>query len=110
MEIIDVTQPHIPFPVAAAMGDADGSADLKWTDYISLHDISNRTYAFMVRADDFGMEIIDVTHPANTLSIGDLAGGNAMAVHDISNRTYAFAAPAYGSVVIMDVTDMAPDP
>ena len=110
MEIIDVTQPHIPFPAAAAMGDADGSADLKWTDYISIHDISNRTYAFMVRADDFGMEIIDVTHPANTLSVGDLAGGNAMAVHDISNRTYAFAAPAYGSVVIMDVTDMAPDP
>ena len=110
VQIIDITQPDNPFPVADITDDVDGFTRLNWAWDVAIHDISNGTYAFVASAHDSGVQIIDVTHPNNPLPAGDLPGGGAVAVHDISGMTYVFAANESGSVVIMNVTSVEPIP
>ena len=116
VQIMDITHPDNPLPVAAIQDDVGGFTELSWASDVAIHDISDRTYAVVASAGDDGVQIMDITHPDNPLpvvAITDDAGGFTelngafgIAIHDIANRTYAVV-DGYEGVQIIDITHPA---
>ena len=116
--ITDVTDPASPTPVASVTASTGGFAKLAGAHDIAVHDISNRTYAAVASRLDSGVQIIDITDPADPLpaaaiadgvgGFAELGGASDIAIHDISNRTYAVVASSGDNgVQIIDITDPA---
>ena len=105
VQIIDITHPADPVPVAAISDDVGGFTVLDEAQDITIHEISDRVYAFV--AGDAGVQVIDITHPADPKPVAWLDGIEDVAVHDIGNRTYALVDTRVG-VNIVDVTDLEP--
>ena len=106
VQIIDITHPADPVPVAAIHDDTGGFTVLDEARDIAIHDISNKTYVFV--AGDIGVQVIDITHPADPRPVAWLDGADNVAIHDISNKTYALVGDVRRGVYIMDVTDLEP--
>ena len=106
VQIIDITHPADPVPVAAISDDTGGFTVLDEVRDIAIHDISNKTYVFV--AGDIGVQVIDITHPADPRPVAWLDGADNVAIHDISNKTYALVGDVRRGVYIMDVTDLEP--
>ncbi|MYL11608.1 MAG: hypothetical protein F4010_05595, partial [Cenarchaeum sp. SB0669_bin_11] len=95
VQIIDITVPASPVPVAAATDGVDGFTALNVARNVAIAEISGRTYAVVTSGDFYnGVQIIDITVPASPVPVaefdtlgGDGAGGVAIA--EISGRTYA---------------------
>ena len=93
-------------------GTPNGFDALWWAGGISIHEISNRTYAVVSSMD--GIQVMDVTDPAApsaTSSIfGEYAGLMSGPVHvetvQMAGRTYVAAAVGEG-IRIIDITDPA---
>ena len=118
VQIIDITNPADPLPVAAVSDNTGGFTKLYGAVDIAVHDIGNRTYAVVASRGDFGVQIIDITHPADPLPVAavsdhdggftELGGASGVAVHDVGNRTYALVASFHDSgVQIIDITNPA---
>ena len=117
-QIIDITNPAAPAPVAAISDDAGGFTTLSRANEVAIAAISDRTYAVVVSSGDQGVQIIDITDPAMptpTAAILDDAGGFTtldiaadVAIASISGRTYAVV-PSYGDhgVQIINITNPA---
>ena len=113
VQIMDITQPDNPLPVAAITDNVDGFTELGGAAGIAIHDISNGTYTVVASAGDDGVQIIDITRPASPLPVAaitddeggftELGGVSGVAIHDISNRTYAVVG-GYEGVQIIDIT------
>ena len=116
VQIIDITQPDSPLPVAAVTDDAGGFTELAGASGIAVHDISNRTYAVVASEFDDGIQVIDITNPADPLpavAITDDTGGFtklngaiSIAISNISNMTYGVVA-GYEGVQVIDITNPA---
>ena len=116
VQIIDITHPAVPLPVAAISDDSDGFTELEGALDIDIHDIGNKTYAVVASREDSGVQIIDITRPDNPLPVAavsdgsdgftELGGAVNIAVHDTDNRTYAVVA-GYKSVRVIDITNPA---
>ena len=125
VQIMDITDPASPLPVAAVTGNTDGFTDLDDATGVAIHDISNRTYAVVTAR--YGMQIIDITQPDDPLPVAAVTGNTdnfvasgvvhgipdgfaalgwvyGITIHDISGRTYAMMTD-YQGMQIMDITD-----
>ena len=118
LQIINVTDPAHPAPVAAVFSDSAELGIAGGAHAVEIFGIDGRTYALVAAADDNMVQIINVTdpaHPAQVFAASDGSGGfSALGgaidaeVFGASNRTYmAVAAVNDGGVQIMDVTDPA---
>ena len=119
VQIMDVTDPARPVPVSAVFGDSGGFATLSVTG-VAVFESENRTYAIATvwNNDDNGVQIMDITDPANPVPVSAvfdgsggfdaLAGANDVVVFGSGDRTYAVVAAWNDNAVqIMDVTDPA---
>ncbi|MYB29500.1 MAG: BspA family leucine-rich repeat surface protein, partial [Cenarchaeum sp. SB0663_bin_5] len=113
VQIIDITVPASPVPVAAATDGMDGFTALDRANDIAIAEISDRTYAVATAGDPHnGVQIIDITVPASPVPVAEFdtrggGGANGIAIAEISDRTYAVVT-AHGysdrGVQIIDIT------
>ena len=118
IQMINITDPSVPVPVANATDGRDGFDSLDGASGIEVVAISGSTYAIVASSQDDAVQIIDLTDPASpapTSSAIDgrdgfdsLDGASDVAVWTTAGRTYALVA-AYSddAVQIIDITDPA---
>ena len=121
VQIINITDPSDPTAVAAI---TDGTAypALDGAQGIAVHTIGSRHYALVASdalsgAADDGVQIIDITDPANPSPIGSVTDGAAyptlsgawgIATHTIGSRHYALVASiGDDGVQMIDITEPA---
>ena len=119
VDIVDITNPADALRVSSIRDDASGFTELGRPHGIATHDVSNRTYAVVASAGDDGVQVIDITDPADPVPVAAmkddvggftaLGGAHAVAIHDISNRTYAVVGGSEGMQII-DITNPASTP
>ena len=118
LQIIDITDPANPSPAASVTDGVDGFGVLGGATSVHTVVIDENTYALVAARDDDGLQIIDITDPANpspTASVTDGVGGfeeldGAFTVTTIvyDNRVYALvAASEDGAVQVIDITNPA---
>ena len=126
VQIVDVTDPANPVPVASfADGDTVGGKtydELRGATGITTAKIGSGTYALVVADDDDGVQIVDITDPANPVPVAsfddgdtvegktydELEGPASITTARIGAGTYALvAASDDDGVQIVDITDPA---
>ncbi len=124
LQIIDVTDPASPTPVEN-LRDTD-SLLLDGARAVDIFTIGGRTYAAVASTADDGLQIIDVTDPANPTPVGSLGdavdaetegavvgqllldGARDVDIFTIGGRTYAAVASSVDNgLQIIDITDPA---
>ncbi len=124
LQIIDVTDPASPTPVEN-LKDTD-SLLLDGARAVDIFTIGGRTYAAVASTADDGLQIIDVTDPANPTPVGSLGdavdaetegavvgqllldGARDVDIFTIGGRTYAAVASSVDNgLQIIDITDPA---
>ena len=116
VQIIDITDPASPSPVAHVTDGAD-YPELNAASGITTHTIGNSHYALVAAFTDYGVQIIDITDPASPSPVAhvtdgadypELARASGIATHTIGNSHYALvAASTDDGVQIIDITDPA---
>ena len=117
VQIIDVTDPANPLPVAGIFDGQDGFDALASADSIGVAAVSEGVYALVASATDYAIQIIDVTDPSNPLPAAslfdgqdgfDLGSPSGIAILTTSDKTYALVANLFSnSLQIIDITDPA---
>ena len=117
IQVIDITDPASPSPVAAMVDGQDGFDALGGVRSIGLAEISGTIYALGAGWSDDAVQIIDVADPASPSPVAsafDGQGGFALAAVDsidtaaISDGVYALVtSTSDGAVQIINVTDPA---
>ncbi|MYH04665.1 MAG: hypothetical protein F4140_07370 [Cenarchaeum sp. SB0675_bin_21] len=126
LQIVDITDPASPISTAAVTDGVDGFTALSGAFEVSVWGVSNRTYAAVASVYDSGLQIVDITDPANPFPVVDItditdpvSGGYTtlrgtfdVTVFETSGRTYAVAASIRdNSLQIFDITNpSAPAP
>ena len=132
VQIINVTNPDLPAPVASfddgdivtVNGTTKTFDTLRGTRTITTVDIDSSTYALVAASNDDGVQIVDITDPAkpvptasfddgDIVTVGDtektfdeLNGARAITTVDIGSSTYALVASFNDDgVQIVDITD-----
>ena len=116
VQIIDVTKPAAPVPVAGLTDGVGGFAGLGGAWDVAIAEISGKTYAVVAARDDDSVQVVDITDPASPVPVAGLTDGVGgfteldgawdVAIAEISDRTYAVVA-AYldDGIQIIDITD-----
>ncbi len=118
IQIMDITNPANPVPVSAAFDGSGGFDALTGASEMAVFDSGDRTYVIVTAYYDDGVQIMDITNPANPVPVSAafdgsggfdaLGGANDVVVFDSGNRTYAIvAAWDDGAIQIMDITNPA---
>ena len=117
MQIMDITNPAHPAPASAAFDGMGGFRALDAADDVEVFRIGGSAYAVVTGADDDGVQIMDVTNPAQPHPVSAVFDGREFAalgeaddveVFGSGNRTYAIVtARSDDGVLIMDVTNPA---
>ena len=118
VQVIDMTDPTVPVPVATITDDMYGSTTLGGADGVAIAQISGRTYAVIVISGDDHVQIIDMTDPTVPVPVATitddmdgfttLKGTDGVAIAQISGRTYAvIASLSDDGVQIVDMTNPA---
>ena len=120
VQIIDITDPFNPSPVAAITDGEGGFEELDGARHITTVTIGSSTYALVVASTDQGVQIIDITIPSSPVPAAHISGATGVALRDpndvatatIGSSTYAIvSAAADGAVQIINITDpFNPDP
>ena len=118
VQIIDMTNPAAPVPVAEIIDNLNGFTTLDGAHEIAITKIFGKPYAVVAARHDDGVQIIDMTNPAAptpTAALTDgingfttLDGARDVAIAQISDRTYAvITANIDDGVQIIDMTNPA---
>ena len=119
VQIMDVTDPANPAPVSAVFDGEGGFTALGGAADMEVYEIGGRTYGMVAAMDDGGVQIMDVTDPANPAPVSAvfdgeggftaLYGARDVEVFGAGGRTYAMVTAAWydNAVQIMDVTNPA---
>ena len=115
VQIIDVTSPASPSPVAAVFNGTGGFSELDGPTFVTAATISGDTYALIASKDDDGVQIINITSPASPAPAAALTDGSVYdALQDprsvktvaISGDTYALVPSRNDDALsIINVTD-----
>ena len=116
VQIIDITDPASPSPVAA-LTDGQAYPELEGAHSITTTRIGDSHYALVASIHDDGVQIIDITDPASPSPVAALTDGQAYPELDgartvittqIGDSHYALVAGVSdGGVQIIDITDPA---
>ena len=111
VQIIDITDPFDPSPVAA-MTDGEGGFELAGARHITTAAIGPSTYAF-VSSSDGGVQIIDITTPSSPTPAAFMSSALGTTFYDprdlvtfaIGPSTYALVAGNTIDIQIINITD-----
>ena len=102
MQILDITNPEDPVPVAAVFDNRDGYAALNGAADVELAPVGDRILAVVSGSFDDAVQIIDVTDPANPVPLhaaydnsggyDALNGADDVEVFRVSGSTYVMVA------------------
>ncbi|MCE2509326.1 MAG: hypothetical protein J4G04_08600, partial [Nitrosopumilaceae archaeon] len=102
IQIIDITNPTEPAPVAAVTDEVGGFTALDRAQGVEIAHIDGKTYAVVAGGIDDGVQIIDITNPAEPAPVAavtdgmggftELDGAVNVGIAHISGRTYAVVA------------------
>ena len=117
VEIIEITDPYNPQPVSSPEDGVGGFLELLGAEGIAIHVIGDKHYALVAAHSDHGVQIMDITDPANPIPVSrvqenvggfdELQGAISIATHTINNRHYALvASEGDNGVQIIDFTDL----
>ncbi len=98
LQLVDVTDPASPTPVAN-LGD-DSSTLLRGAYGVDIFTIGDNTYAAVASNDEKGLQLVDVTDPANPTPVANLGDGGSkkltqargVDIFTIGGNTYAAVA------------------
>ena len=118
VQVINLTDPANPSAVSSATDGKDGFDELNGASGMATFTIAGRTYAVVAANSDHGIQIIDLTDPANPSAVSSathgrdgfdkLAGATDVATFTIAGRTYAVVTANFiGAIQIIDLTDPA---
>ena len=118
VQIINITNPASPSPVAAVTDGSD-YPELDGARSITTHTIGSRHYALVAAKNDDGVQVIDITDPASPSPVADvtdgtdypeLDGANGIVTHTIGSRHYALVAAQIddGVQIIEMLTNIPP--
>ena len=108
VQVIDMSDPTSPVPVAAIHDGMDGFESLAAAIGIAIVDTQDGTYALVASTSDNAIQVIDVTDPADPSPAGviDVFRPTHIDTATISGNTYALVASFMQSYVqLIDVTD-----
>ncbi len=114
VQIVDLSDPADP-RAAGRIGDDDGALELRGATAIATFEHNGATYAAVASQDDDGVQIINMSNPADPRAagrIGDgdggayLSGAAGIATFGHGNRTYAAVTAADDAAVqLIDLSD-----
>ena len=119
VQIIDITDPFHPVPIAAVTDGVDGFEELEGARDITAATIGSSTYAIVTASADHGIQIINITVPSNPVPTSHISSIPGTYFNDprevttvtIDSSTYALVAAHGSGVHIIDITDPSnPDP
>ena len=116
IQVIDITDPASPLPVAMVVDGQDGFDALEGARSIELIEISGTIYALGSGWNDDAIQIIDVTDPTSPLPVTSvfdeqggfdaLASAGSVGTATISGKIYAVVAGTTDDAIqIIDITD-----
>ena len=116
VQIIDISDPSSPQPVAALEDDEDGFTKLKGASSITTVVIGDSTYALVAAYDDDGVQIIDISNPSDPKAVAAiedgvdgfdrLKGAVGVTTVTVEGRVYALvAANTDNGVQIIDISN-----
>ena len=118
VQIINITDPASPVPTASITNGTGGFDRLGGAFDIATAVIDSHTYALVAANGDNGVQIINITDPADPTAVASVTNGvdgfgklhspRGIATAVIDSHTYALVASYYGNgVQIIDITDPA---
>ena len=118
VQIINITNPANPLPVAALTDGVGGFEELSRAYSITTTQIGTSHYALVASRSDDGVQIIDITDPAHPLPVTALTdgvggfevlrGAQSIVITQIGASHYALVASSDdSSVQMIDITDPA---
>lgn len=116
VQVIDMSDPSSPVPVAAILDGVGGFEELATAISIAIVDTQDGTYALVASPTDHAIQVIDVTDPAAPSPVGviadgddgfdGLAGASSMATVTTPGRTYVLVTSYLDDAIqIIDMTD-----
>ena len=113
VQIIDITDPFNPVPIAAVTDGVNGFEELEGARDITAVTIGSSMYAIVTASVDNGIQIINITDPSNPTpashisSIPGIHFGDPREVTTVTigSSTYALVAASRSGVHIIDITD-----
>ena len=113
VQIIDITDPYHPSPVAAVTDGVDGFEELEGARDITTATIGSSTYAIVTSSVDHGIQIINITNPSDPAPASHISSITGTYFKDprevatvlIGSSTYALIAAHGSGVHIMNITD-----
>ena len=113
VQIIDITDPFNPVPIAAVTDGVNGFEELEGARDITAVTIGSSIYAIVTASNDHGIQIINITAPSNpvpTSHISSIPGTyftdpREVTTVTIGSSTYALVAASGSGVHIIDITD-----
>ena len=113
VQIINITDPFRPVPLAAVTDGVDGFEELKGARDIATATIGSSTYAIVTASADHGIQIINITDPSNPVPTSHISSIPDTRFNDprevttvtIGSSTYALVAADGSGVHIIDITD-----
>ena len=113
VQIINITDPFRPVPLAAVTDGVDGFEELKGARDIATATIGSSTYAIVTASADHGIQIINITDPSNPVPTSHISSIPDTRLNDprevttvtIGSSTYALVAADGSGVHIIDITD-----
>ena len=113
LQIIDMTDPFNPVPVASVTDGQGGFEELDGARYVTTVAIGSSTYALVAASADHGVQIVDIANPADPAPAGHIGGAAGALIRDTrgiatvtaGTSTYALVASHAGHVRVFDITD-----
>ena len=113
LQLVDVTNPASP----AAIGHLkdDGSLLLEGASRVDVFETGGGAYAAVTAINDVGIQLVDVTDPANPVPVGQTKGKTrlfgdfgAVTVYEAGGALHAASAGASGADASLDLTRLMP--
>ena len=112
VQIINITDPNNPTPVASIGDGEDGFEELKGARYVTTVTIDSSTYALVSASADHGVQIINITTPSSPSPVAHVSNAAGLALRDprgiatltTGSSTYALVATHEGFVQIINIT------
>ena len=112
VQIINITDPNNPTPVASIGDGEDGFEELKGARYVTTVTIDSSTYALVSASADHGVQIINITTPSSPSPVAHVSNAAGLALRDprgiatltTGSSTYALVATHKGFVQIVNIT------
>ena len=112
VQIINITDPNNPTPVASIGDGEDGFEELKGARYVTTVTIDSSTYALVSASADHGVQIINITTPSSPSPVAHVSNAAGLALQDprgiatltTGSSTYALVATHKGFVQIINIT------